>query len=215
MEELTAKSILVLISSVHSVRSFNAIKHLVDIFTTLSALHNYWILMPLMVSWKEGLWRECHFRAPYIGVSNVATWRTKLKEHFSLQCVDAVQEHITGNAFQGTVHPDWLLRLFSLSSCAVLMPSNVYSRDLSLFIQIGCLDCLVCLVVLFLCRLMYILGTYPLEQRTRMVTNALGSFPTQFSFTACKLFLICLPLFFCNCCLQHLSSVKYRAEIMK
>ena len=132
-EGVPANSILVLISSVHSVRCFNAIKHLADIFTTLSALHNYWILMPLMelVSWKEGLWRGCHFHAPYIGVSNVDAWRTRLKEHFSLQCVGAVQEHITGNVFQGTVHPDWLLRVFSLYSCSVLM------------------------------RLMYILGNYP------------------------------------------------------
>ena len=133
-EGVPANSILVLISSVHSVRCFNAIKHLADIFTTLSALHNYWILMPLMelVSWKEGLWRGCHFHAPYIGVSNVDAWRTRLKEHFSLQCVGAVQEHITGNVFQGTVHPDWLLRVFSLYSCSVLMPSNVYFRELSL-----------------------------------------------------------------------------------
>lgn len=42
-----------------------------------------------------------------------------------------------------------------------------------------------------------------------MATHVLGSFPKQFSFTACKLFLICFPILFCNCCSQHLTSVKY------
>jgi hypothetical protein len=59
--------------------------------------------MPLMglMNWRKELWQGCHLHAPFIGVSGVKGWRTKLKEHLSLQCVDAVQRRITENVCQG------------------------------------------------------------------------------------------------------------------
>jgi hypothetical protein len=87
--------------------------------------------MPLMglMNWRKELWQGCHLRAPFIGVSGVKGWRTKLKEHLSLQCVDAAQRCTTENVCQGVAYHLKIVCPSSLFSsvfcCHVLMPSNV------------------------------------------------------------------------------------------